>query len=534
MSNFLLPLVNDDERCFDCIVIGSGLAGLQCARSLIDDHGVDSSEILILEAQDYVGGRVKQECDFVKGTKIELGAEIIHGDNTKLTQFAKKANEPISAAFCWAQGDGGPYDYSVDGGYGLYYVGSGDNKKLLRYDDKDPEFVRLNKTLRELGLIDDHTIGEDNSVLGFLKSQGFDKDMLRLASAGFSNTFCSTSEGMSLKQVARSQRLWHGNDEDEGEFRFKNSYSCVVDSLKKGVNIKLNTPVVEIDYSNGYRNESPASTGDSSPVSSVADSEAERIKVITSDGTVYFTRSVVVTSSPKVLLSDLILFNPPLSVAKIQGLESIDMHRAMKVIFKFKKRFFPKNVQGIVMGVDSCLVPEIWFKNITNSQTEKLLAAGEIVDDEGEVACTATCFACANYADKLISMPQKEMYKAILDQLDDMFSHLQPSHMSAELSSDDETPDSLPKPSDVFIDAMIVDWASNKYIGGGYSCGRKGWNLQKAQAVQEPISIGRNGCIFFAGEATNVSQPGGTAHAALETGERAADEVSAFLDLYFN
>ena len=87
-------------------------SGLQTARSLIDDHGVDSSEILILEAQDYIGGRVKQDAEFVKGVKLELGAEILHGDNTKLTQFAKKTGESITEAFCWAQGDGGPYDYS--------------------------------------------------------------------------------------------------------------------------------------------------------------------------------------------------------------------------------------------------------------------------------------------------------------------------------------------------------------------------------------------------------------------------------------
>ena len=480
MSQFVLP-PGSDERCFDCIIVGAGLSGLQCARSLIDDHGVDSSDIIILEAQDYIGGRVKQDVSFVKGTKLELGAEILHGDNTKLTQFAKKTNEPITEAFCWAQGDGGPYDYAVNGCYGLYYVGTGENRRLIRYDDKDPEFVRLNNALKELGQIDENSIGDDFSVLSHLKGLGFDKDMLRLASAGFSNTFCSTSETMSLKQVARSQRLWHGNDEDEREFRLKNSYSCVIDHLNKGVNVKLNTPVANIDYTCGRRYGSPSTSTEYLVSSDLA--ELDRIKVTTTNGTVYYARSVVVTSSPKVLLSDLISFTPSLPLAKIEGLQSLDMYRAMKVIFKFKKRFFPIGVQGIVMAGDNCIVPEMWFKIIpVSDEAEKAIAAGEtVVSDEGEVACTATCFACANYADHLVSMPQKEMLKAILDQLDEMFSTLQPSHMSAEPSLDDESLDSLCKPSEVYIDAMVHDWSSYKYIGGGYACGRKGWNLQKAQ-----------------------------------------------------
>lgn len=488
MSHYVLS-TGSDERCFDCIIVGAGLSGLQCARSLIDDHGVDSSDIVILEAQDYIGGRVKQDVSFVKGTKIELGAEILHGDNTKLTQFAQKNNEPITEAFCWAQGDGGPYDYAVSGGYGLYYIGTGENRRLIRYDDKDPEFVRLNNTLKELGHIDENSIGDDFSVLGHLKGLDFDRDMLRLASAGFSNTFCSTSESMSLKQVARSQRLWHSNDEDEGEFRLKNSYSCVVDHLKKGVNVKVNTPVAEIDYTCGRRYGSPSTSTEY--LVSPELSDLDRIKVTTTNGTVYYARSVVVTSSPKVLLSDLMTFNPSLPSAKIEGLESLDMYRAMKVIMKFKKRFFPKGVQGIVMSGDNCIVPEMWFKIIpVSDEVEKAIAAGEtVVSDEGEVACTATCFACANYADNLVSISHKDMLKSILDQLDEMFSTLQPSHMSAEPSLDDESPDSLSKPSEVYIDALVHDWSSYKYIGGGYSCGKKGWNLQKAQVTLSTIIL---------------------------------------------
>ena len=91
----------------DIIILGAGLSGLQCAYSLVHSHGYDGSKVLILDAQDYVGGRVKQDSDFVPGCKIDFGAEFIHGGNTKLNEFAHSEKEPLEDLFTWAHGDGG-------------------------------------------------------------------------------------------------------------------------------------------------------------------------------------------------------------------------------------------------------------------------------------------------------------------------------------------------------------------------------------------------------------------------------------------
>lgn len=64
---------------YDVIIVGAGLSGLMCGSELINRYGVPKDKILVLEAQDYVGGRVKQVNDFIKGTKIEVGAEFLHG-----------------------------------------------------------------------------------------------------------------------------------------------------------------------------------------------------------------------------------------------------------------------------------------------------------------------------------------------------------------------------------------------------------------------------------------------------------------------
>jgi cytochrome b involved in lipid metabolism len=72
--------VYSTDPVYDLIIVGAGLSGLQCGSALVNSYGVDKSKILVLEAQDYVGGRVKQMTEFIKGAKIEVGAEFLHGE----------------------------------------------------------------------------------------------------------------------------------------------------------------------------------------------------------------------------------------------------------------------------------------------------------------------------------------------------------------------------------------------------------------------------------------------------------------------
>ena len=98
-----------NQHIYECIIVGSGLAGLQCANTLLQTCGEDIStkDVLILEASDYVGGRVKQVASFVSGIPIDVGAEFLHGTNTLLAQTAIQHGDPLKELFCWAQGDGG-------------------------------------------------------------------------------------------------------------------------------------------------------------------------------------------------------------------------------------------------------------------------------------------------------------------------------------------------------------------------------------------------------------------------------------------
>jgi monoamine oxidase len=61
---------------YDCVIIGAGAAGLAAGRMLHDA----GKKLLILEAQDRIGGRMFTDSSFAD-IPVELGAEFIHGEN---------------------------------------------------------------------------------------------------------------------------------------------------------------------------------------------------------------------------------------------------------------------------------------------------------------------------------------------------------------------------------------------------------------------------------------------------------------------
>ena len=73
------------------IVVGAGLAGLAAARTL-RDAGI---QCIILEATDRIGGRARSR-DF-GGTMVDLGGASLHGQNSPLEQLVRKHRDSIPA-----------------------------------------------------------------------------------------------------------------------------------------------------------------------------------------------------------------------------------------------------------------------------------------------------------------------------------------------------------------------------------------------------------------------------------------------------
>ncbi|MEO8575410.1 MAG: FAD-dependent oxidoreductase [Gemmatimonadales bacterium] len=81
----------------DTIIVGGGAAGLMAARTL----GRAGRKVLVLEAGERLGGRIRTVYGTNAGIPIELGAEFIHGDapqTTKRFEEARLATFPVLGA----------------------------------------------------------------------------------------------------------------------------------------------------------------------------------------------------------------------------------------------------------------------------------------------------------------------------------------------------------------------------------------------------------------------------------------------------
>lgn len=201
-----------------------------------------------------------------------------------------------------------------------------------------------------------------------------------------------------------------------------------------------------------------------------------------------------------------------------------------QVILRFSRPFWPANFQGAICA-DS-IAPEIWV-NATGSQAvgtackfrgSELQCSTDNGGAQGPAASqlepaaapaawyTVTVFSTGPWADRLAALSEEGAARAVLSQLDEMFS----TEPMAAAAGGSKTP-----ASDVFDAAFRYNWADHPTIRGGYrcaSCGRPppprssdvtarfsrsfpSVHEQPDTRVRAAAPVGTR--LFFAGEATN-------------------------------
>eukprot|EP01033_Poteriospumella_lacustris_P012058 gene12058-8614_t len=563
---------NNHDVLFDTIIVGAGLSGLRTAMELINVHGVDRNRILIIEAQDYIGGRVRQADDFVPNGLIELGAEILHGEQTLLTQFAKEQGEEIKPIYCWAHGDGGPMEEPVDGAYGLYYMA--DSQRVLRFDTTDGDFQHLNKVLRELPLLHPDDIAAETSLLDFLAERHVTPEMLRLGRAGYANTSCANLDTLSLKQVVSFSRQWDTEGEGDGDFKYARTFKCLLDFFKQHLADRVLL---------------------SCPAQTVTRLPNQTVRVDARDGRVFHAKTIVVTSSIHVLQRpELLTFQPPLPAVYAQSIQHAVMQRAMKIFVQFSAAVWPVGLQGMIMAPPAeeeaaarpddrsapfYHVPECWFTALPCAEHRALYTAEDVAARHhvagGCARCSYYCvgFVTSQFADRLDSLPEDaDVCDVLVKQLDRVValfdeSHwLSPQQHAAQLGAaplaapttplapsekDAATPPpaptaaaaaaerALPRPSDVFVKGRVQRWTPGRhpYIGGGYASAlataapvaTKAPSAAAAGDSEEKASHGSEGT---ASPATSVDSDEDAALSPLDYarifGEKAVDGVLFF------
>src|SRR5579863_4033766 len=90
----------------DVVVIGAGASGLVAAESL----SRTSLRVLVVEARDRVGGRVREGSPAASLTEADLGAEFIHGsapETMRLLRAARMQAIPSDGESLTSDGHGG-------------------------------------------------------------------------------------------------------------------------------------------------------------------------------------------------------------------------------------------------------------------------------------------------------------------------------------------------------------------------------------------------------------------------------------------
>jgi len=367
------------------IVVGAGISGLQISTLLLEK----GFEVLTLEARDYVGGRIKENrtlADF----PIELGAEEVHGEDSLHAKIAKEA--------------GGELIDLEDFNFYVEYKGE-------LYDAEDLEkknewFARiLQLDWEELCAYD--TNKEDVKLSDYVKEKGFPSDLDHTIQAIFASEWATDLETLSVKGIQKWNVEW---DFGQKNFILKNISNTQVLKSAYGPafdQVKINTPVVSINYEPG-----------------------QRARVETKSGESYEADLVVLAVPLSQLKKRAIKFKPELPEKKQDALQRVSMDPAMKVFLKFKKPFWEENM-GLLITAE---IPRLNWVSSAGGKSQK--------------AHVLTSLVSGKVAEKLSKMEQKEAALLLVQDLKRCYGE---------------------QVEENFDGWAIQDWTKEEYIEGGYT-----------------------------------------------------------------
>lgn len=287
----------------DVIVIGAGAAGLAAARSL----AARSLRVILLEARDRVGGRVRSHASARGVVAAELGAEFIHGPARETMALLRDAGTAAvdTAGEGWMRGEG---------------------SDLLREDRGTFLATGIFEKTRELA--------GDESVASFLRC--FEGDDAMRAKAEYARAFVEGFDAAdpaiaSARAIADEWR----SGVDFAQARPIGGYRPMLERMRNacataGVRTCMSTVVRRISWRRG--------------------SVAVDARGAGGDTLTFRARAAVVTLPVGVLRHSgddaEIVFDPGLPTVKRDALGSIEMGHAVKVALWFRTAFWERIGDG--------------------------------------------------------------------------------------------------------------------------------------------------------------------------------------------
>ena len=276
----------------DVIVIGAGISGLVAASTLVQK----GANVIILEAKDYVGGRIKTNRSL--GVPFEFGAGWIHGPS-KENPIKNLADHSKSSLF--VTDDDSCELLNLSGNYIDEKVWNEIEKiwEKIIYDEIDSNTE--GSILDAINKYDSNIWSNPNIRWIFSAYEEFDYGgPVQEISAGLINKMSSFPTA---------------------DVIFKDGYDKIINLLSKNLQIQTNSIVKSVDYRN---------TGN--------------IKVSTTSKN--YECDYVICSVPLgVLKSKSIKFNPTLPRYKQESIEKVGFGTVTKLALKFTDQFWEDDVQ---------------------------------------------------------------------------------------------------------------------------------------------------------------------------------------------
>jgi len=463
------------------VVIGAGLAGLQCARQLIGF----GHRVVVLEARNRAGGRVwskrlsgiDKETGVLKTAVAEMGGSIITGsDGNPLSILARQLHlktRPIrdTCPMYLERENGEVADAAMD------------DEVFAAYNDGALEAV--NELRSELG-------ENSNSVtLGnaLERVRNAFKDVVKKTSSPENDLWHWHLANLEFANATRLDTLSLGQWDQDDPYEFGGDHewlprgnSRMIAALARDLPIFYETVVKEIEM-----------------VSLDASSGTVAARVTTATGSVFVADAAVVTVPLGVLKRGDLKFTPDLPARKKQAIENLGFGVLNKVLLLFPTTFW--DAQHDTFGyVNRCDGPG------GSMHRGRFFM---FYSYDGEDLSGGSTLVALIAGDAALSMETSETDEECVDGV---------MRVLREIFSKQNT--RVPDP----VDVTVTRWGADPYAWGSYSNISPRGTGADYDALAEPI----DDAVFFAGEATNRMHPA-TMHGAFLSGNREAARVHAAL-----